>query len=62
MDSAALRAEFDGLWLAAFDEGTAWALGRDLVETALASALPVAIDIRTPDRCSSTPRCPGRRP
>jgi uncharacterized protein (UPF0303 family) len=62
MDSAALQQEYDKLWLAAFDEAAAWALGRDLVETALADALPVAINIRTADRVLFHASLPGAAP
>lgn len=61
-ESAALAAEFDGLWLAGFDEAAAWALGRDLAETALAAGLPVAIDIRTADRVLFHASLPGAAP
>ena len=52
MDSIlkSLLAQEEALQFPAFDEGTAWELGRLLVETALARALPIAIDIRRGDR------------
>ena len=52
MDSIldSLLAQEAALQFPAFNEGTAWELGRLLVETALARALPIAIDIRRGER------------
>ena len=62
MDIADLEAEAAELVLPDFDEGTAWRLGQSLVALALADALPVVIDIRTPDRTLFHAALPGSAP
>ncbi len=62
MDLDALKAEADRLIFARFDEDTALELGIALVELAWADALPVVIDIRTPDRTLFHAALPGSSP
>lgn len=62
MDIAALEAEEERLFLAAFTEETALALGRTLVGMAEARRLPVVIDIRTPNRTLFHAALPGSGP
>ena len=59
---AELEAEAERLVLDGFDAATALTLGRRLVDIALAEALPVAIDIRTPDRHLFHASLPGAAP
>jgi len=62
MDIAALRDEEARLVFGRFDEDTALQLGIALVELAWAGALPVVIDIRTPDRTLFHAALPGSSP
>lgn len=59
MDLATLEAECDALVFPAFTEETALHLGLTLVEMARAQALPVVVNIRTPDRCLFHAAMPG---
>ncbi len=59
---AEIEAEQAGLVFAAFDETTALALGMALVQRAQADAMPVVIDIRTPDRVLFHAAMPGSGP
>lgn len=62
MDIAELEAEFASLYLPHFDEAQALALGRILVDIALAERLPVVVDIRTADRTLFHAGLPGSAP
>ncbi len=62
MNSADLEAEAATLVLPDFDETTALRLGRILTDLAMAEALPVVIDIRTPDRTLFHAGLPGSAP
>lgn len=62
MDTADIEAEFAGLELSRFDEGTAIRLGQIIVDLALAEDLPVVIDIRTGDRTLFHAGLPGSTP
>jgi uncharacterized protein (UPF0303 family) len=62
MDSRDLESEAATLVLTAFDEATAFRLGGILGAMALAEALPVVIDIRTPDRTLYHAALPGSAP
>jgi uncharacterized protein (UPF0303 family) len=62
MEIAEIEAEFAGLELPRFDEGTALRLGQILVDLALAQDLPVVIDIRTSDRTLFHAGLPGSAP
>jgi uncharacterized protein (UPF0303 family) len=62
MDTADIEAEYAGLELSRFDEGTALRLGQILVDLALAEDLPVVIDIRTSDRTLFHAGLPGSAP
>ncbi|AZL57481.1 heme-degrading domain-containing protein [Tabrizicola piscis] len=62
MNSADLETEAATLVLPGFDETTALRLGRILTDLALAEALPVVIDIRTPDRTLFHAGLPGSAP
>lgn len=62
MDIAELEAEAESLILGCFDEGQALALGRILVDLALAKELPVVINIRTGDRTLFHAALPGSAP
>lgn len=57
-----LEAEAATLALPAFDDITALRLGRILTDLALDEALPVVIDIRTPDRTLYHAALPGSAP
>ncbi len=57
-----LKAEAAELVLPAFDEAAALDLGARLVALARAGALPVVIDIRTPDRTLFHAALPGSAP
>ncbi|MBL9055648.1 MAG: heme-degrading domain-containing protein [Rhodobacteraceae bacterium] len=57
-----LKAEATELVLPAFDEAAALDLGARLVALARAGALPVVIDIRTPDRTLFHAALPGSAP
>lgn len=62
MDAAELAEEEARLVFGRFDEDTALQLGIALVELAWADALPVVIDIRTPDRTLFHAALPGSSP
>lgn len=62
MDQAELAEEEARLVFGRFDEDTALQLGIALVELAWAEALPVVIDIRTPDRTLFHAALPGSSP
>jgi uncharacterized protein (UPF0303 family) len=62
MDSAAMKAEAEGLVFAGFDEAAAWRLGETLVAMAQAETLPVVINIRTADRTLFHAALPGSAP
>lgn len=62
MDIKELEAEAAELVLPAFDEAMALTLGQHLVDLARAEALPVVIDIRTPDRTLFHAGLPGSAP
>ncbi len=62
MDIAGLESEFAGLELSGFTEAEALRLGQILVEMALATNLPVVIDIRTADRTLFHAALPGSAP
>jgi len=62
MDLADLQEEAARLIFARFDEDTALELGIALVELAWADALPVVIDIRTPNRTLFHAALPGSSP
>jgi uncharacterized protein (UPF0303 family) len=62
MDVAALEAEAQALILPEFTETTALELGMLLVRLARDDALPVVIDIRTPDRTLFHAALPGSTP
>ncbi len=61
-DSAHLQEEADRLIFPHFTEDTALELGIALVELAWAEALPVVVDIRTPDRTLFHAALPGSAP
>jgi uncharacterized protein (UPF0303 family) len=62
MDIPELEAEAATLVLGTFTEADALRLGRILTDLALAEALPVVIDIRTPDRTLYHAGLPGSAP
>lgn len=62
MEIADLEAEASALVLNKFTESDALRLGQILTEMALAEALPVVIDIRTPDRTLFHAALPGSAP
>jgi uncharacterized protein (UPF0303 family) len=62
MNSADLETEAATLVLPGFDETAALRLGRILTDLAMAEALPVVIDIRTPDRTLFHAGLPGSAP
>lgn len=62
METADIEAEYAGLELVRFDEGTALRLGQILVDLAQARDLPVVIDIRTCDRTLFHAGLPGSAP
>ena len=62
MDQTELAEEEARLVFGRFDEDTALQLGIALVELAWAEALPVVIDIRTPDRTLFHAALPGSSP
>jgi uncharacterized protein (UPF0303 family) len=62
MDIPELEAEAATLVLGTFTEADALRLGRILTDLALAEALPVVIDIRTPDRTLYHASLPGSAP
>jgi len=62
MDIDTLHAQETRLVFARFDETTALVLGQALVKLAQAGALPVVIDIRTPDRPLFYAALPGSAP
>ena len=59
MDLATLEADFAALVFPAFTEETALHLGLTLVEMARVQALPIVINIRTPDRTLFHAALPG---
>lgn len=61
-DIETLKAEAAGLVFPAFTEDTALELGLALLALARADALPVVIDIRTPDRTLFHAALPGATP
>lgn len=62
MNTTDLETEYAGLVLPRFDEATALHLGQILVDLALASKLPVVINIRTADRTLFHAAMPGSAP
>ena len=62
MELATLTDEADRLMFQRFDEDTALELGIALVELAWAGALPVVVDIRTPNRTLFHAALPGSSP
>lgn len=62
MDVETLEAEAQALILPQFTEGTALMLGMVLVGVAQDGALPIVIDIRTPDRTLFHAALPGSTP